>query len=108
MIWHSTPKDEVLKELGVDSENGLPNGVVDERIFDYGKNVITKNDRITFLQRFLTQFKSKVVIILIIAAIVSFVVSGVILGALGLYKPLVELGGAGATVPASSMVLSVS
>lgn len=75
MIWHSTPKDEVLKELGVDSENGLPNGVVDERIFDYGKNVITKNDRITFLQRFLTQFKSKVVIILIIAAIVSFVVS---------------------------------
>lgn len=31
--------------------------------------------------------------------LVSFVVVGVILGALGLYKPLVDLAGAGATVP---------
>ena len=30
---------------------------------------------------------------------VSFVVAGVILGALGLYKPLVDFAGAGATVP---------
>ena len=31
--------------------------------------------------------------------LVSFVVTGVILGALGLYKPLVDFAGAGATVP---------
>lgn len=31
--------------------------------------------------------------------LVSFVVAGVVLGALGLYKPLVDLAGAGATVP---------
>lgn len=31
----------------------------------------------------------------------SFVVAGVILSAVGLYKPLVEFGGAGATVPIS-------
>ena len=31
--------------------------------------------------------------------LVSFVVAGVALGALGLYKPLVEWAGAGATVP---------
>ncbi len=31
--------------------------------------------------------------------LVTFVVAGVILGALGLYKPLVDLAGAGATVP---------
>ena len=31
--------------------------------------------------------------------LVSYVVVGVILGALGLYKPLVDLAGAGATVP---------
>lgn len=31
--------------------------------------------------------------------LVSYVVVGVILGALGLYKPLVSLAGAGATVP---------
>ena len=31
--------------------------------------------------------------------LVSYVVAGVILGAIGVYKPLVELAGAGATVP---------
>ena len=31
--------------------------------------------------------------------LVSYVVTGVILGAIGLYKPLVDLAGAGATVP---------
>lgn len=31
--------------------------------------------------------------------LVSFVVAGVVLGALGLYEPLVEFAGAGATVP---------
>ncbi len=31
--------------------------------------------------------------------LVCYVVSGVILGALGLYKPIVEFAGAGATVP---------
>ena len=31
--------------------------------------------------------------------LVSYVVAGVILGALGFYKPLVKLAGAGATVP---------
>ena len=33
--------------------------------------------------------------------LVCYVVSGVILGALGLYEPLIEFGGAGATVPLS-------
>lgn len=31
--------------------------------------------------------------------LVSYVVAGVLLGALGIYKPLVEFAGAGATVP---------
>ena len=31
--------------------------------------------------------------------LVSYVVAGVILGALGIYKPLIEFAGAGATVP---------
>ena len=31
--------------------------------------------------------------------LVGYVVAGVILGALGLYKPLVDFAGAGATVP---------
>ena len=75
MIWHSTTPDEVLAELGVDHKTGLANGVADERLKDYGKNVVTQTERPTFIQRFFSQLKSKVVIILIITAIVSFVVS---------------------------------
>jgi len=33
--------------------------------------------------------------------LVTYVTGGVILGGLGLYKPLIELGGAGATIPLS-------
>lgn len=33
--------------------------------------------------------------------LVTFVTSGVILGGLGLYEPLVKIGGAGATIPLS-------
>ena len=67
MIWHSTPQEEVLKELGVDANNGLANCVVDERVFELGRNIFTKNDRATFMQQFLSQLKSKIIIVLIIS-----------------------------------------
>jgi len=89
MIWHSTPQEEVLKELGVDAKNGLANGVVDERIFDYGRNIVTKNDRITLMQHFFSQLKSKIVILLIITSIVSFVVSMLYNKADGWYSLLI-------------------
>ena len=38
MIWHSTDRTAVLKELGVDDKKGLPNGVADMRLEKYGKN----------------------------------------------------------------------
>ncbi len=75
MIWHSTPHEEVVAELSVDHKTGLSNGTADERLSDYGKNVITKNERVSFMQRFLSQLNSKIVIVLIVTAIVSFVVS---------------------------------
>ena len=40
--------------------------------------------------------------------LVSFVTSGAILTALGLYRPLVELGGAGATVPLTGFGYSLA
>lgn len=38
----------------------------------------------------------------------SFVVSGVILGALGIYEPIVDFAGAGATVPLSGFGYTIS
>lgn len=40
--------------------------------------------------------------------LVLFVVSGVILGAIGVYKPLVEFAGAGATVPLTGFGYALS
>ena len=40
--------------------------------------------------------------------LVGFVTGGAILGALGFYKPLVELGGAGATIPLSGFGYSLA
>lgn len=40
--------------------------------------------------------------------LVCYVVAGVILGGLGLYKPLVELAGAGATVPLTGFGYNIS
>ena len=40
--------------------------------------------------------------------LVSYVVAGVILGAIGLYKPLVDLAGAGATVPLTGFGYNIS
>ena len=40
--------------------------------------------------------------------LVTYVVAGVILGALGLYKPLVDLAGAGATTPLSGFGYLIS
>lgn len=75
MIWHSTTASEVLSELNVDDKTGLANGMVDERIKEYGRNVITKTERPTFMQRFFSQLKSKLVIALIIISLISFALS---------------------------------
>ena len=40
--------------------------------------------------------------------LVGYVVAGVILGALGLYKPIVEFAGAGATVPLTGFGYSIA
>ncbi|MBQ3052623.1 MAG: cation-translocating P-type ATPase [Clostridia bacterium] len=75
MIWHNATAEAVLKELDVDQKTGLANGIADERLNNYGKNVITKSEKPTFLKRFLSQLSSKVVITLIIIAMVSFIIS---------------------------------
>ncbi len=75
MIWHSADINEVLKELAVDKEIGLANGVAEQRLEQYGKNLVAKSEKMPLLNRFLAQFKSKTVVLLIIVSIISFAVS---------------------------------
>ena len=75
MIWHSTDRAAVLKELEVDDKKGLPNGVADMRLEKYGKNIISDSGKPTYLKLFLSQLNSKLVLVLIITALLSFIVS---------------------------------
>ena len=74
MIWHSTDISEVLKELET-GENGLPNGVADERLERYGENVIVTEKKASFLHRLFEQMGRKTTIALLITAVISFVIS---------------------------------
>lgn len=75
MIWHSASKDEVLEELSVDKFSGLANGIADQRLDENGLNVISSNEKPSFLKLFLSQFNNKTIILLIIISILSFIVS---------------------------------
>jgi len=75
MIWHNARSQEVLNELNVDDKIGLANGVADERLNEYGPNVVSNIDKPKFLNLFLEQLKNKTVIALIIIAIISFIIS---------------------------------
>ena len=62
--------DEVLRDLGVGAE-GLTTQQAKERLGKYGPNKLKEGEKPTLLQRFLTQLKDPMLIILLIAAAVS-------------------------------------
>ena len=61
---------EVLRDLGVGTE-GLTTQQAKERLEKYGRNKLKEGEKPTLLQRFLTQLKDPMLIILLIAAAVS-------------------------------------
>lgn len=91
MIWHSTDRAAVLKELEVDDKKGLPNGVADMRLEKYGKNIISDSGKPTYLKRFLSQLNSKLVLVLIITALLSFIVS-LMYNEVNSFSPLLIIG----------------
>ena len=66
--------EEVLQELGV-TESGLTTAEAQERLAKYGPNKLKEAEKPTLLQRFLTQLKDPMLIILLIAAGVSALTS---------------------------------
>ena len=67
---YTQSKEEVLQNLGVDT-NGLNSQQVQSRREKYGLNKLKEGRKPTLLQRFLTQLKDPMLIILMIAAAVS-------------------------------------
>ncbi len=89
-IFYNQNKSEVLNFLKVEENTGLSSTEVQERIKQYGLNQLEKKGRKTFLQMFISQFKSFMILILLVAAAVSGVV-GIIEGE-GLLDTFVIIG----------------
>ncbi len=87
MIWHSSQVSDVLKELDVNSEKGLSNGVADMRIKAFGKNIIKSVEKPSFKKHLLSQLKDRYVYILTVIAIISFVLS-LVYNKADFYSPL--------------------
>ncbi|HCC35216.1 MAG TPA: calcium-translocating P-type ATPase, PMCA-type [Ruminococcaceae bacterium] len=73
MIWHSTPLDQVLKELSADKARGLSGDEAEKRLRVYGENRLLDKKPRTIIERFAEQFKDFMVLILMIAAVISMV-----------------------------------
>ncbi len=88
--FYSTSLEETLGHFEVTAAIGLTSAEVGARHEKYGYNQLTAKRKKTFLQMFLAQFRSFMIIILLIAAAISGVV-GVMEGE-GLFDTFVILG----------------
>jgi len=75
MIWHNADANSVLHEFNVDAEKGLPRGVAEQRLLEYGPNAINDTKHNTFWGCVLSQFKNVYVIILAVVAVLYGVFS---------------------------------
>ena len=75
MIYHSSKAEEVLAYFEVDCEKGLPTGVADQRLSEYGENIIENSKKTSTKESLIAQLTNPINIILIISAILSLVIN---------------------------------
>jgi len=83
--WHNLPSDKVEELLGVNRAKGLFQFEVEQRLADFGHNIISSKKGKGPLLRFLLQFHQPLIYILIVSGLVTaflgeWVDSGVIFG----------------------------
>ena len=72
--WHTMTKEEVLKEMGLDSNirrTGLTAAEAAARLEKYGENAMTAEEKETLLQKIWNQVNNVLVGILVFVAIIS-------------------------------------
>lgn len=74
-MWQTIKKEDVLREFGTNSKNGLTEEKVKKRQNKYGKNRLKDKPKENIFVKFIKQFNDFMIIILIIASIVSAVIS---------------------------------
>lgn len=71
MTPYNTPLDTLCKDMEVDPSKGLTTSSIDSRLAKYGQNVLTGKKKISFIQRFFSQFKDTMTLVLLAAAAIS-------------------------------------
>jgi len=71
--WYALTSTEVAQELQVDPARGLSTSEAQQRLQQYGPNVLAEGAKETGLQAFLRQYQDLMQVILLIAAVVSFI-----------------------------------
>jgi Ca2+-transporting ATPase len=71
--WYALTAEEVAQGLQVDPAKGLSTAEAQQRLQQYGPNVLAEGKKETGLQAFLRQYQDLMQIILLIAAVVSFI-----------------------------------
>ncbi|HCO70082.1 MAG TPA: hypothetical protein DIT26_05810, partial [Mesotoga infera] len=69
--YHQKTIEEVIKELGSSSNEGLSGAKAKERIERYGLNELTEKNRRSAWKILLSQLKSVMIIILIAASVIT-------------------------------------
>lgn len=75
--WHAESIDQIIKTIQT-TKQGLTQQEADQRIQQYGKNILPKSQTKTVFQVFLGQFKDPIIIILAITTIVSLILGELI------------------------------
>ncbi|HIY56997.1 MAG TPA: HAD-IC family P-type ATPase, partial [Candidatus Tetragenococcus pullicola] len=74
--WYHDTKEEVLKSLDTDVENGLSEAEVNKRLESFGSNELEEQEKESIFMKVLGQLKDPMIIVLLIAAVLSYVSSG--------------------------------
>lgn len=69
--YYRESKEEVLKQLGANEQQGLTSKAAQEKLAQVGPNALVEGKKKSVVEVFLEQFKDLMVIILIVAAVIS-------------------------------------
>lgn len=68
-------KDEILNEFATNTEKGLNDKIVEQRLDEDGDNIVVKEEKHSWFYFFINSFKDKFILILVILAVINQLIS---------------------------------
>lgn len=68
-------KDDILNEFATNTEKGLNDKIVEQRLDEDGDNIVVKEERHSWFYFFVNSFKDKFILILVILAVINQLIS---------------------------------